>query len=473
MDTPGVPVAWCTTAAVRRELEAASPQLPVEWTTPEDPFGDAPLAVLDTRAFGNLPLLLEKRSTRPARPVLVVCAPREVGELIDELTITDDIALHDSPVALLEFRLQRLGAESGGRDALTGLFNYRVLYSWHQRAIEDASRLPVSLLIVDLDNFKRVNDRYGHSAADQVLREAAVRVSRVAPSGSLVARLAGDKFGILDSLAVSEAVAVADEIAGAFRTTPFGDMDITVSIGCATSKALGESLFMPADEALYAAKAKGRNRVVHYDEIARRAREQDRDPALEGLDNRTRVIAERMTELITRRGRKLFEGLKAQADADALTGLFGRRYLDRRLPFEFEVSSAQNIPLTVALLDLDHFGAVNKMHGLPTGDRVLVEVANRIRRATRADDWVARYGGEEICVVMHGTPLDVARPALERIRSAVAGQPFTTTAGNEIEVTLSGGAAERTEGETLETLMERASQKLLSAKQGGRNRIVT
>jgi len=191
------------------------------------------------------------------------------------------------------------------------------------------------------------------------------------------------------------------------------------------------------------------------------------------VENRTRVIAERVAELIAQRGRKLFGELKEQADVDVLTGLFSRRYLDRRLPVELEVSTDRNMPFTVALLDIDHFGAVNKTHGFPTGDKVLNQVAARIRANTRSEDWAARYGGEEICVVMLGASIEVARPALERIRSAVAAETFRTTGGQEIAITVSGGAAERDGDESLLTLMERVSRNLLSAKQGGRNRIVT
>jgi diguanylate cyclase (GGDEF)-like protein len=325
---------------------------------------------------------------------------------------------------------------------------------------------------VDLDAFKAVNDTYGHQAGDEVLKEAAARLLRVAPARAVVARLGGDEFGILASLSAPESLALAEQIQGAFKATRVNGIDLTVSIGCATARVQGPSLFTPADEALYGAKANGRDRVVHYDEMARRAQEQDRDPAFEGFENRTRVVAERIAELITRRGRKLFEGLKEQADVDGLTGLFSRRYLDRRLAFEVAVSSDQQTPLTVALLDVDHFGAVNKIYGWPSGDKVLADVADRIRRNTRAEDWAARYGGEEICVVMHGTRLEVARPALERIRSAVADNPFTTTHGNEIEVTVSGGAAQHNPDETLDALMERVSCNLLTAKKAGRNRIV-
>jgi two-component system cell cycle response regulator len=466
-------LAWCTTEEVRRELEAVSLPFSVTWTTPEDPFGEERRAVLDTRAFGSIRTLLEKRHARASWPALIICSRDEVDELVQELSSTDNIALSEEPIALLVFRAERVGEGIVGRDSLTGLSDRMVFIGALQRAVEDPDRLPLSLLLVDLDDFKAVNDRYGHAIGDEVLKETAVRLITAAPPGALVARLGGDEFGILHRLNVSESVALADQIQRALKATQICGTDVTASIGCATTKIRGQSLFTPTDEALYAAKAKGRNRVVHYDEMARRAREEDRDPALESFENRTRVIAERIAEQITRRGRRLFEGLREQADMDGLTGLFGRRYLDRRLPFEFEVSSDQNIPLTVALLDIDHFGAVNKNHGWPSGDKILADVAERIRRNTRADDWAARYGGEEISIVMHGTALEVARPVLERIRSAVSDEPFTTTAGTEIQVTLSGGAAERKGKETLEAFMERISQKLLSAKQGGRNRIVT
>jgi len=474
MQAERIPVAWCTTGAAREAFDQGSLKHPVTWTSPEDPFGDKAVAILDTRAFGSARALLAARSGRPACLVLVLCGPEEVPELVGELYVTDDIALHETPISLLEFRLNRLvGGENAGRDSLTGLFQRMVLFESMQQAVQDPDRMPLSLLIVDLDRFKEVNDLQGHAVGDDVLKQAAVRITRAAPGGAVVARFGGDEFAVLHTMGAPDAVAVADRIRAEFKAAPMHGMEVTVSIGCATAKVPCQSLFSPADEALYTAKAKGRDCAIHYDEIARRAREENRDPALESFENRTRVIAERVAELIAQRGRKLFGELKEQADVDVLTGLFSRRYLDRRLPVELEVSTDRNMPFTVALLDIDHFGAVNKTHGFPTGDKVLNQVAARIRANTRSEDWAARYGGEEICVVMLGASIEVARPALERIRSAVAAETFRTTGGQEIAITVSGGAAERDGDESLLTLMERVSRNLLSAKQGGRNRIVT
>jgi diguanylate cyclase (GGDEF)-like protein len=470
----GMPVAWCTTPDVRRGLERGLPgHASVTWTTPDDPFANDVATVLDTRAFESTSALLAARHARPACPVLVVCAEEDVTALVAGLEVSDDVALHDTPPALLAFRLGRLFWANPGRDSLTGLFNRSVLVSALQHAIEDPDRMPLSLVLVDVDRFKDLNDTFGHALADEFLKEAAAYIIQVVPSGAVVARLGGDQFAMLHTSSPPEAVAVAEQIRCGFEGARIRGLERTVSVGCATASAPGQSLYRPASEALYAAKAKGRNAVVHYDEIARRALEQDRDPAFESFENHTRVFADRIAELITRRGRRLFEGLKQQADVDGLTGLFSRRYLDRRLAFEVEVASDQSTPLTVGLLDLDYFGAVNKLHGFPTGDRVLSEVAARIRANTREEDWVARYGGEEICIVMHGTSLELARPVLERIRSALAARPFSSTAGNEMEITLSGGAAQLDGAETLDNLMERVSRNLLLAKEGGRNRIVT
>jgi diguanylate cyclase (GGDEF)-like protein len=79
-----------------------------------------------------------------------------------------------------------------------------------------------------------------------------------------------------------------------------------------------------------------------------------------------------------------------------LTGLANRRYLDRRLPFEIQQARERGRPLSVGLLDVDHFGGANKDHGWPSGDKILDDTAARIRDALRASDWAARYGGEEI-----------------------------------------------------------------------------
>jgi diguanylate cyclase (GGDEF)-like protein len=472
MNPDEICVAWCAPEAVRSRLEGALPGFRVTWTTPSNPFVGADVAVLDTRSFAGLRDLLRTKATQALCPVLILCSTDEAERLASEVYESDDLALHESPPSLMALRVRRLVEGRAGRDSLTGLAQRFDFLTSFQQAAENPARLPLSLLLLDLDDFKKVNDTHGHAAGDSTLKEAAVQIVLAAPPDTVVGRFGGDEFAVFGTLPAGEALGLAEQIRKAFKAATFSGGDQTVSIGCATATVVGRGLFSRADEALYAAKARGGDSVIHYDDMARRAREADGDVGLDGFENRTRVLAERMAALITGRGRRLFERLKEQADLDALTRMFNRGYLDRRLHFEIESSSEKQTAITIALLDIDHFGQVNKNHGWPSGDKVLTDVAGRIRWSLRDDDWVARYGGEEICVVMYGTTREAALPVLERVRCAVADTPFETTEGRRISITVSAGGAEHQENESLEELMERVSHNLLLAKQRGRNCVV-
>lgn len=186
----------------------------------------------------------------------------------------------------------------------------------------------------------------------------------------------------------------------------------------------------------------------------------------------TRVVADRVADLIARRSQKLFKSVKQEANRDALTGLPNRRYLDRLLTSRLEEAARMHHPLVFALIDIDHFGNINKTWGWPTGDKALVEVAQVLRHNLRAADELARYGGEELGVVMMGTSVDQAVPVLERLRQAIAHHPFTTTDGNPFPLTISVGVAQRRDTDRdVHPLLERTSQALLHAKRNGRDQI--
>jgi two-component system cell cycle response regulator len=246
---------------------------------------------------------------------------------------------------------------------------------------------------------------------------------------------------------------------------------MSIGVVVRTTETSYDELLRHADGALYAAKARGRDRIVEHSDREREVRERDGDLEVEGFEEMTRVLAERVADVITERGRRVFQGLREQADLDALTGLAARRYLDRRLPFELERARDRGRPLSVGLLDIDNFGLVNKAHGWPTGDKVLAAAAARIRDALRASDWAARYGGEEICIVLEGVDGEAARAVLERVRAAVAGKPFATTQDEPLAITVSIGCVELGPDETAAQLLERASTRLLLAKRDGRDRV--
>jgi diguanylate cyclase (GGDEF)-like protein len=370
------------------------------------------------------------RGQRATAALLLVPAD-ELAERAPQLAAHEEICTVDDPLPLIAHRLRRLidRVAITERDALTGLLSRPVFRRELDRQLPRASAdQPLSLLLLDLDHFKKINDEHGHQIGDEVLRAWARCTTECCPSPALVARIGGEELAVFLDADEPEALALATLLCEELRRRPRTEhqLRITVSIGVASAAqpASAEALLRQADQALYAAKAEGRNRVVHFSELEREAFRQDEDLDLFAFENVTRVIAERIAELITRRGRRLFRDLKAQADFDGLTGLYARRYLDRRLEFEFGETTRRDAPLTVALLDIDHFGEVNKERGWPTGDRVLRQLAELLRSNTRGSDWVARYGGEEFCLVMPDTALSVAARVLERIRLAVARTGF-------------------------------------------------
>jgi diguanylate cyclase (GGDEF)-like protein len=163
---------------------------------------------------------------------------------------------------------------------------------------------------------------------------------------------------------------------------------------------------------------------------------------------------------------------EAAALSDALTGVHSRRWLDETLPRLCERHRFDNMPMTLGLVDVDHFKRVNDKHGHQTGDRVLVEVARTLRGKLRPTDFVARFGGEEFVVIFPSTPLTGARVAAERLREAVSSATFKARDGSELpRVTISIGLATLVPDQDITALLERADQCLYQAKNTGRDRV--
>lgn len=162
---------------------------------------------------------------------------------------------------------------------------------------------------------------------------------------------------------------------------------------------------------------------------------------------------------------------------DPLTGLYNRRHFDEALERMMAVRHRERLgppsPLSVAIFDLDHFGAFNKEHGHQVGDRVLRAFADVLRGRFRASDLVARLGGEEFIVVLDGATRDEAVQAADGIRAAIAQRAVTLDDGTELHVTVSAGCAELETGDaTREALLRTADVALFMAKRAGRDRVV-
>jgi len=161
------------------------------------------------------------------------------------------------------------------------------------------------------------------------------------------------------------------------------------------------------------------------------------------------------------------------AVVDELTGLYNRRYFDRHLNLMFAKAREQERPLSLMMLDLDHFKGVNDSHGHDAGDNVLKEFAARLQRNIRGIDLACRFGGEEFVVLMPDTDADIARAVAERVRSAVADQGVALPGGPLVGITVSAGLAVFDEDiDSPELLLKRADIALYRAKNQGRNRVI-
>jgi two-component system, cell cycle response regulator len=210
-----------------------------------------PLCVHD-RALGTLILGSKRKGAfgESVRPILEVLASHMAVSLANARMLT---------------RLEELATTDG----LTGLMNRRTLLEFAAQKLRAARRFnkPVSVLICDIDHFKRVNDNYGHDIGDQVIKGFADALLRVKRDIDVVARIGGEEFVCLCEETTEQgglqlAERIRAEVQGMLFATDKGDLQITASVGVATYNAAGqdwESLYKSADEALYASKHNGRN----------------------------------------------------------------------------------------------------------------------------------------------------------------------------------------------------------------------
>ena len=158
---------------------------------------------------------------------------------------------------------------------------------------------------------------------------------------------------------------------------------------------------------------------------------------------------------------------------DPLTGLYNRRYLETHLANLVDHSINRGKPLTVLTLDVDYFKSVNDTHGHDAGDRVLQELAGRIRASVRNVDTACRTGGEEFVIVLPDTEISVAEKIGERLRKSVAGKRFNAGSEGGLSITISAGIATLSGvDDKVDDILKRADQALYQAKREGRNRIV-
>jgi len=163
--------------------------------------------------------------------------------------------------------------------------------------------------------------------------------------------------------------------------------------------------------------------------------------------------------------------LKDMAIRDGLTGLLNRREFHQRLDGEVDRAHRQSTPLSLIMIDIDHFKRVNDTHGHLAGDEVLRKVATVLSQSIRSMDHLARYGGEEF-VIVTPEPQQGTLVMAERIRKAVENSRFMGKSERDLQVTVSLGVATLPDqARTAQTLIARADKALYRAKESGRNRV--
>ncbi|MBK7060750.1 MAG: GGDEF domain-containing protein [Rubrivivax sp.] len=162
--------------------------------------------------------------------------------------------------------------------------------------------------------------------------------------------------------------------------------------------------------------------------------------------------------------------IRELATRDELTGLVNRRHMRDLMEQEHQRCIRSGRSFCMAVLDIDHFKAINETHSRSVGDAVLRSVAHEAMRRVRVSDAFARWGGDRFVLLLSDARGPLARGGVERVRNGI-GQMHVAIAAGELRLTLSAGMAEHHAGETVEQTLDRAERALQEAKQQGRDRL--
>jgi diguanylate cyclase (GGDEF)-like protein len=168
----------------------------------------------------------------------------------------------------------------------------------------------------------------------------------------------------------------------------------------------------------------------------------------------------------------LVEDAQRAATTDPLTGIMNRRALLAALDMEQSRSERHGYPMSLLLLDVDHFKSINDEHGHATGDRVLMALGRLLSTCARKTDLVGRWGGEEFVIVLAGAAEDGARIFSERLRKSVEDLEVLSDRAQKVPVRISIGVAFLEVNDTADALIGRADRAMYEAKTSGRNRVV-
>ena len=183
-------------------------------------------------------------------------------------------------------------------------------------------------------------------------------------------------------------------------------------------------------------------------------------------------LQEQVAEITFLRGTLFQSAATIESGRDPLTRTLNRRFLPALLGREISLAKSGDVPLSVLMVDIDHFKQVNDTHGHSAGDTVLKHVADTILESVRSSDFVFRYGGEEFLIVLVETPPEIAFHIAQRLCSKVAEREIPLPEAGALNVTVSVGLAAHEGHPDPKYLIDRADRALYRAKSEGRNRVV-
>ncbi|MDX6805171.1 PleD family two-component system response regulator [Terrihabitans rhizophilus] len=193
--------------------------------------------------------------------------------------------------------------------------------------------------------------------------------------------------------------------------------------------------------------------------------------------DRNELVARTLTQIrrhrYTQRLRSKYQMSLQWAVTDPLTGMHNRRYMETHLETLLDQDQDRPRPLSVIMVDIDHFKSINDRYGHDRGDDVLRGFGERVRQSVRSVDLACRYGGEEFIILMPDADIGVAQAVGERLRRRMESEPFGDGADEPISVTISVGITASQPNDSPAAIMKRADLALYRAKSDGRNRVVS
>lgn len=176
-----------------------------------------------------------------------------------------------------------------------------------------------------------------------------------------------------------------------------------------------------------------------------------------------------LTKMLEERERQLSEALKTIKriiNTDPLTGIYNRKAFEKLLKKEISFAKRHNLPLSAAMIDIDHFKNINKKYGHEEGDKILKNFAKTLVKSIRQEDILARYTGDQFALIYPNTQVEFALLACDRIRQKIEKKKFRNI---NLKITASFGITQLLNEDDSKTIIKRASEALYMAKRKGGN----